>query len=101
MKMLLHFVIPEVFIGNTVIVLLGFLNIKMLEWKALLRKSKEAELAVKFIQAFVHDENEITENTIKGFIAKVAEKGLIKDIAILDAKGMAIFVTGEGASLST
>lgn len=84
----------------TAIVLLGFLNIKMLEWNALLRKSKEAELAVKFIQTFVHDENEITENTIKGFIAKVVEKGLIKDIAILDAKGRVIFVTGEGASIS-
>ena len=84
----------------TAIVLLGFLNIKMLEWNALLRKSKEAELIVKFIQTFIHDENEITENMIKGFIAKIAEKGLIKDIAILDAKGMAIFVTGEGASLS-
>ena len=79
----------------TAIVLLGFLNIKMLEWNALLRKSKEAELIVKFIQTFIHDENEITENMIKGFIAKIAEKGLMKDIVVLDGKGREIFVTGE------
>lgn len=81
------------------IALLGFLSIRMLEWNALYRKGKEAEVVALFIQAIAHDDKGLEGNSLKGFISKLSEKGVIKDMAIIDEKGRASFVTGQGLAI--
>ncbi|MBI5874791.1 MAG: HAMP domain-containing protein, partial [Deltaproteobacteria bacterium] len=81
------------------IALLGFLSIKILEWSALYRKGKEAEVIAMFIQAVAHDDKGFEGNSLKGFISKLSEKVVIKDLAIIDEKGRASFVTGQGLAI--
>lgn len=81
------------------IALLGFLSIRILEWNALYRKGKEAEVVTMFIQAAAHDDKGLEGNVLKGFISKLSEKGVIKDLAIIDEKGRASFVTGQGMAI--
>jgi signal transduction histidine kinase len=81
------------------IALLGVLSIKMLEWNALYRKGKEAEVIGMFIQVLVKNGQGITESNLKGFVAGMTENGLIKNMAIIDEKGEAIFITGEGIAI--
>ena len=78
------------------VALIGVLSIKMLEWNALYRKGKEAEVVGIFIQTLVNSGQGIAESNLKGFVAGMTENGLIKNMAIIDEKGKAIFIMGEG-----
>src|SRR3990172_2244444 len=81
------------------VALIGVLSIKMLEWNALYRKGKEAEVIGMFIQVLVKNGQRIAESNLKGFVAGMTENGLIKNMAIIDEKGEAIFITGEGIAI--
>ena len=82
------------------VALIGVLSIKMLEWNALYRKGKEAEVIGMFIQVLVKNGQRIAESNLKGFVAGMTENGLIKNMAIIDEKGKAIFITGEGIPIN-
>ena len=88
------------------IALLGFLSIKMLEWSALFRKAKEAEVIAAVVQTFVQDmppiesiggRQGVEAKGFRDFIKSIMEKGIIRDMSITDEKGRVFFVTGEGA----
>lgn len=83
------------------IALLGLLSMRMLEWNSLYRKSKEAETIAAFIQTLVQDGKGFESHVLKGFVAKLSEKAVVKDMAIVDAKGNSIFVTGQGLPASS
>src|SRR3989338_2714140 len=80
------------------IALLGFLSIKMLEWSALFRKAKEAEVIAAVVQTFVQDRQgaEAKAKGLRDFVKNITEKGIIRDMSIADEKGKVFFVTGEG-----
>src|SRR3989338_7652861 len=78
------------------IALLGFLSIKMMEWSALLRKAKEAEVIAAVVQTFVQDRQGAETKGFSDFVKSIMEKGIIRDMSIADEKGRAFFVTGEG-----
>ena len=78
------------------IALLGFLSIKMLEWSALFRKAKEAEVIAAVVQTFVQDRQGAEAKGFRDFVKSIMEKGIIRDMSITDEKGRVFFVTGEG-----
>ncbi len=87
------------------IALLGFLSIKMLEWSALFRKAKEAEVIAAVVQTFVQDMPPIEyigdrqgaeAKGFRDFVKSIMEKGIIRDMGITDEKGRVFFVTGKG-----
>ncbi|MBI3752545.1 MAG: HAMP domain-containing protein [Deltaproteobacteria bacterium] len=78
------------------ITLLGFLSIKMLEWNALYRKGKEAEVIAAAIHAYIGEGQAAEAAGLKKFVAALSEKGVIKDMAVVDDKGKIWFVIGEG-----
>jgi len=82
------------------VALIGVLSIKMLEWNALYRKGKEAEVVGIFIQTLVNSGQGIAESNLKGFVAGMTENSLIKNVTIIDEKGKAIFITGEGIPIN-
>jgi len=80
------------------IALLGFLSIKMLEWSALFRKAKEAEVIAAVVQTFVQDRQGAETKTkgLRDFVKSIMEKGIIRDMSITDEKERVFFVTSEG-----
>ena len=77
------------------IALIGFLSIKMLEWNALFRKGKEAEVIVTAIKTFIQEKEETETKRFRDFVASITEKGLIKGMTIMDGEGKVFFVTGQ------
>src|SRR3989304_5454101 len=73
------------------VALIGVLSIKMLEWNALYRKGKEAEVVGIFIQTLVNSGQGIAESNLKGFVAGMIENSLIRNVRIMEEKGKAIF----------
>ncbi len=101
LRTVFHGIRAQLIIGITVVTvgavaLIGFWSIKKLKWCALHRKGKEAETIAAFIQTSIQEGKGIEGNTLKRFIAKVVENGVVKDMAIIDEKGRAIFITGKG-----
>lgn len=82
------------------IALIGFLSIKMLEWNALHRKGKEAEVILTFIQALIQEGQDANMSGLKRFISKTAENGVINTLVIVDEKGKTIFITGRELLIS-
>lgn len=82
------------------IALIGFLSIRMLEWNALYRKSKEAEVIVASIQAYIAEGRTSGATGLQKFVSALSEKAVIKDMAIVDDKGKVWFVAGEGLPVS-
>lgn len=85
------------------IALLGFLSIKMLEWSALFRKTKEAEIIAAVVQTFVQErppaesfKGRYETKGLADFVKGIVEKGIIKDMSIMDENGGIMFVTGDG-----
>jgi len=82
------------------IALIGFLSIKMLEWNALFRKAKEAEVILTFIQTLIQEGQDANMSGLKRFISKTAENGVINTLVIVDEKGKTIFITGRELLIS-
>ena len=90
----------QLIVGITVvtvgaIALIGFLSIKMLEWNALFRKGKEAEVIVTAIKTFIQEKEGTETKRLRDFVASITEKGLIKGMTIMDGEGKVFFVTGQ------
>ena len=77
------------------IALIGFLSIKMLEWNAIFRKGKEAEVIVTAIKTFIQEKEGTETKRFRDFVASITEKGLIKGMTIMDGEGKVFFVTGQ------